>query len=145
MPTRCCGGWKREAGGRRRFIATLFSLFAVLALGLAATGLYSVVSFAVTQRTQEVGIRMALGAPRTSIIRLVLASTGTMLGFGLALGLALQRGAEQSGSVLGKRKPPRPAHATSLRDLVAPGSCSSLRSASLARRHNRPHARPAHE
>jgi predicted permease len=77
-------GW-----GRERFIATLFSLFAVLALGLAATGLYSVVSFAVTQRTQEVGIRMALGAPRTSIIRLVLASTGTMLGFGVAIGLAL--------------------------------------------------------
>jgi predicted permease len=82
--------WLETQGwGRERFIATLFSLFAVLALGLAATGLYSVVSFAVTQRTQEVGIRMALGAPRTSIIRLVLASTGTMLGFGLAIGLAL--------------------------------------------------------
>jgi predicted permease len=82
--------WLETRGwGQERFIATLFSLFAVLALGLAATGLYSVVSFAVTQRTQEVGIRMALGAPRTSIIRLVLASTGTMLGFGLALGLAL--------------------------------------------------------
>lgn len=82
--------WLETQGwGRERFIATLFSLFAVLALGLAATGLYSVVSFAVTQRTQEVGIRMALGAPRTSIIRLVLASTSTMLGFGLALGLAL--------------------------------------------------------
>jgi len=82
--------WLETRGwGQERFIATLFSLFAVLALGLAATGLYSVVSFAVTQRTQEVGIRMALGAPRTSIIRLVLASTGTMLGFGLALGLTL--------------------------------------------------------
>jgi predicted permease len=82
--------WLETRGwGQERFIATLFSLFAVLALALAATGLYSVVSFAVTQRTQEVGIRMALGAPRTSIIRLVLASTGTMLGFGLAIGLAL--------------------------------------------------------
>jgi predicted permease len=82
--------WLETQGwGQERFIATLFSLFAVLALALAATGLYSVVSFAVTQRTQEVGIRMALGAPRTSIIRLVLASTGTMLGFGLAIGLGL--------------------------------------------------------
>jgi predicted permease len=82
--------WLETQGwGRERFIATLFSLFAALALGLAATGLYSVVSFAVTQRTQEVGIRMALGAPRTSIIRLVLASTGAMLGFGLAIGLGL--------------------------------------------------------
>ncbi len=82
--------WLETQGwGQERFIATLFSLFAVLALALAATGLYSVVSFAVNQRTQEVGIRMALGAPRTSIIRLVLASTGTMLGFGLAIGLGL--------------------------------------------------------
>jgi predicted permease len=82
--------WLETQGwGQERFIATLFSLFAVLALALAATGLYSVVSFAVNQRTQEVGIRMALGAPRTSIIRLVLASTGTMLGFGVAIGLAL--------------------------------------------------------
>jgi len=82
--------WLETQGwGRERFIATLFSLFAVLALALAATGLYSVVSFAVTQRTQEVGIRMALGAPRTSIIRLVLASTGTMLGFGVVIGLGL--------------------------------------------------------
>jgi predicted permease len=82
--------WLETQGwGQERFIATLFSLFAVLALALAATGLYSVVSFAVTQRTQEVGIRMALGAPRTSIIRLVLASTGTMLAFGLAVGLGL--------------------------------------------------------
>src|SRR5216683_2016872 len=82
--------WLNTQGwGQGRFIATLFSLFAVLALALAATGLYSVVSFAVTQRTQEVGIRMVLGAPRTSIVRLVLASTGTMLGLGLAIGLGL--------------------------------------------------------
>ena len=77
-------GW-----GQERFIARLFSIFAVLALALAATGLYSVVSFAVSQRTQEVGIRMALGAPRASIVRLVLHSTGTMLGVGIAIGLAL--------------------------------------------------------
>src|SRR5260370_19779153 len=80
--------WLETQGwGQERFIATLFSLFAVLALALSATGLYSVVSFAVTQRTQEVGIRMALGAPRTSIIRLGLASSRTMLGFGLSIGL----------------------------------------------------------
>jgi predicted permease len=77
-------GW-----GEDRFIATLFSLFAVFALALAATGLYSVVSFAVSQRTQEVGIRMALGAPRGSIVTLVLTSTGITLAFGIALGLTL--------------------------------------------------------
>jgi ABC-type antimicrobial peptide transport system permease subunit len=75
-------GW-----GRERFIATLFSLFAGLALVLAATGLYSVVSYAVTQRTQELGIRMALGAPRGNIIRLILSSTASALGAGIAIGV----------------------------------------------------------
>ena len=82
--------WLETQGwGQERFIATLFSLFAVLALVLAATGLYSVVSYAVTQRTQEVGIRMALGAPRASIVRLVVSSTGAMLGIGIAVGITL--------------------------------------------------------
>jgi putative ABC transport system permease protein len=75
-------GW-----GRERFIATLFSLFAGLALVLAATGLYSVVSYAVTQRTQELGIRMALGAPRGNIIRLILSSPASALGTGIAIGV----------------------------------------------------------
>jgi ABC-type antimicrobial peptide transport system permease subunit len=77
-------GW-----GQERFIATLFALFAFLALALAAAGLYSVVSFVVTQRTQELGIRMALGAQRTSVIQLVLASTAATLGIGVAVGLGL--------------------------------------------------------
>jgi predicted permease len=77
-------GW-----GRERFIATLFGLFAALALVLAATGLYSVVSFAVTQRTQELGIRMALGARPASVVKLVLASTAAMLAAGIAVGLTL--------------------------------------------------------
>jgi ABC-type antimicrobial peptide transport system permease subunit len=77
-------GW-----GRERFIATLFGLFAALALILAATGLYSVVSFGVTQRTQELGIRMALGARPASVVTLVLGSTGAMLGIGVAAGLTL--------------------------------------------------------
>lgn len=77
-------GW-----GRERFIAILFSLFAALALVLAGTGLYSVVSYAVTQRTQEVGIRMALGSPRSRIVSLVLGSTAATLGIGVGLGLGL--------------------------------------------------------
>jgi putative ABC transport system permease protein len=77
-------GW-----GRERFIATTFSLFAILALALAATGLYSVVSYAVTQRTQELGIRMALGAQRSSVVRLVAGSTAATLGAGITVGFAL--------------------------------------------------------
>jgi predicted permease len=77
-------GW-----GQGRFIATLFSIFAVLALALAATGLYSVVSYAVTQRTQEVGIRMALGAQRANILRLVVSSTAMVLSAGVAVGVVL--------------------------------------------------------
>src|SRR5260370_33181092 len=74
-------GW-----GQERFIATLFGLFALLALALAATGLYSLVSFVVTQRTHELGIRMALGAPRGNVVHLVLASTAATLGAGIAVG-----------------------------------------------------------
>jgi len=84
------GWWLDTDGwGRERFIATLFGLFAALALVLAATGLYSVVSFAVTQRTQELGIRMALGARRGTVVQLVLGSTAAMLGAGVAAGLIL--------------------------------------------------------
>jgi len=78
-------GW-----GQERFIATLFGLFAVLALALAATGLYSVVSFVVTQRTQELGIRMALGARRGNVVQLVLSSTVATLGVGIAGGVKPQ-------------------------------------------------------
>jgi predicted permease len=82
--------WLETVGwGRERFIATLFSFFAILALALAAAGLYSVVSYSVNQRTQEVGIRMALGAQRGNIIRLVISSTATMLGIGMTVGLIL--------------------------------------------------------
>jgi predicted permease len=82
--------WLETQGwGQGRFIATLFSLFAILALALAAAGLYSVVSFAVTQRTQEVGLRMALGAPRSNILRLVIRSTAVMLAAGVVIGLGL--------------------------------------------------------
>jgi len=78
----------RQKGGNPFFVRVLAS-FAFLALILAATGLYSVVSYAVTQRTQEMGIRMSLGAQPSSIIRLVLTSTATTLAAGLVVGFAL--------------------------------------------------------
>ena len=75
--------------GQQRLISILFGIFAAAALALALVGLYSVVAFAVAQRTSEFGIRMALGAPRESILALVVRSTlPTVLGGG-AVGLLL--------------------------------------------------------
>ncbi|HEY1924716.1 MAG TPA: ABC transporter permease [Candidatus Acidoferrum sp.] len=74
---------------QQRFIATLFAIFAFLALTLAAVGLYSVVSYGVATRTNEFGIRMALGARAADVFRLVLSATATSVGAGLAAGLIL--------------------------------------------------------
>ncbi len=75
--------------GQQRFIATLFAIFAFLALTLAAVGLYSVVSYGVATRTNEFGIRMALGAGSGDVFRMVLASTATNVAAGLAVGIAI--------------------------------------------------------
>ena len=77
------------AWGNERFLASLFTVFALLALTLAAAGLYSVVSYAAARRTQELGLRMALGATRANVVRLVLGSSLTMVAVGAAAGLAI--------------------------------------------------------
>jgi len=74
---------------RGRLVAWLFGAFAALALALAAVGLYSVVSYTVVQRTNEFGIRMALGATRNHVLRIVFRSTVSSVGIGIATGLAL--------------------------------------------------------
>jgi putative ABC transport system permease protein len=74
---------------RGRLVSILFSAFSILALFLAAVGLYSVVSYSVIQRTNEFGIRMALGAQKTHVLRIVLASAGASVGLGIVLGFAL--------------------------------------------------------
>jgi predicted permease len=75
--------------GEQRLIATLFGIFSGLALALAAFGLYSVVSYGVATRTNEFGIRMALGARAADVFRMVLASTAVNVGVGIAVGLLL--------------------------------------------------------
>jgi putative ABC transport system permease protein len=71
----------------RRFALELLGVFAVLALLLAAVGIYGVMSYSFSQRTHEVGIRIALGAQRTDILRLALAEGMTVVAVGLASGL----------------------------------------------------------
>ncbi len=71
-----------------RFSTTLFTIFAAVGLLLAATGLYSVVSFTVAQRTHEFGIRMALGAQRRHVLQLVAGSMTALIAIGTAAGLA---------------------------------------------------------
>jgi ABC-type antimicrobial peptide transport system permease subunit len=78
--------------GQQRFIAALFAAFSFLGLVLAATGLYSVVSYSVNQRQQEVGIRMALGAQRVDIVQLVLRSVAATVGAGILVGTAVSIG-----------------------------------------------------
>jgi predicted permease len=74
---------------RDRVVAGLSGFFGLLALLLATLGLYGVMAFAVSRRTAEIGIRMALGAERTEILKLVLREALALVALGLALGLAL--------------------------------------------------------
>jgi predicted permease len=76
--------WQQE-----HLVAWLFGAFAGLALVLSAVGLYSVVSYSVAQRTNEFGIRVALGAQRTDVLRIVFGSAVGSVGFGIALGIVL--------------------------------------------------------
>jgi predicted permease len=75
--------------GQQRLVATLFGIFSVLALALAVVGLYSVVSYGVATRTNEFGIRMALGAKAADVFRIVMSSTAANVGAGLAAGILL--------------------------------------------------------
>jgi predicted permease len=77
------GGWLAS----RRFLLLLVGLFAAAALVLAAVGIYGVVAFSVTRRTQEIGIRMALGAQRSDVLHLIVGEGARLAVLGVAVGI----------------------------------------------------------
>jgi putative ABC transport system permease protein len=77
---------------RPRFNLTLITLFALLALVLASVGIYGLTRYAVTQRTSEIGVRVAFGASRSRILRMVLAEALATAGLGLVLGILASAG-----------------------------------------------------
>jgi putative ABC transport system permease protein len=74
---------------QNRLVASMFAIFGAIAVVLAAVGLYGVMSFSVNQRTQEFGIRMALGAGNGEILKIILRQGAWQIGIGLGLGLGL--------------------------------------------------------
>jgi putative ABC transport system permease protein len=75
--------------GQRRFAASLFVAFAVLSLGLAAVGVYGLIAQSVAYRRREIGLRMALGADPSSVLRLIVRDAMALAGWGVGLGLVL--------------------------------------------------------
>jgi ABC-type antimicrobial peptide transport system permease subunit len=91
MRVRDLDGWitNMPEYAQQKLVARLFGIFSLLALALSAVGLYSVVSYGVATRTNEFGIRMALGARARDVVRMVVSGTSWNVGAGLATGVLL--------------------------------------------------------
>ena len=89
-----------DAVAPRRFSVSLMIAFGMAALGLALTGIYAVITYAIDQRAREIGIRLALGATRGAIVKLIVGSGAASIGIGVVAGIALAAGAVQLSSAL---------------------------------------------
>jgi ABC-type antimicrobial peptide transport system permease subunit len=81
-----------QAAARRRFQATLLAVFSAVALILATIGVYGLMAFSVRRRTGEIGLRMALGATRSGVVKLVLREGLILLATGLSIGMVIAAG-----------------------------------------------------
>jgi putative ABC transport system permease protein len=98
--TRVARQFVRNGLVRERLMAALSGAFGVLAALLAAVGLYGVLSYTVMRRSNEIGIRLAMGASRAAVLRMVLKESGWLVGIGLAIGMALALGAARAAQAL---------------------------------------------
>jgi ABC-type antimicrobial peptide transport system permease subunit len=92
--------WISESAAPPRLTTTLASVFAFAAFFLTAIGIYGVVSYTVSRRTQEIGVRMAIGATRLSVVNLVLRGGMTSAGTGILLGLVCAWAVSRAASSL---------------------------------------------
>jgi putative ABC transport system permease protein len=115
-------------------IATLTTLFGALGLVLSAIGLYGVMAYMVEQRTGEIGVRMALGADRGRVLRMVLRGAFSQVAIGLAIGIPAAIGARQADdATIVQRKTLGSGHAGLGHVGLRTGSVARVRAACLAR------------
>jgi predicted permease len=97
--------WRSESMARRRFAMLMLGLFAMVAMLLASVGVYGVLSYTVSQRTREIGVRVALGAQTRDVLQLVVRQGMSLAGIGVGMGLLAALGATRlmAGLLFGVR------------------------------------------